>query len=901
MGTFQEKNAYGTKLRLGVQWNESSTDGTFTARPVIYRYDAASTSNYAGAYENVFKVWSNGTGTVLEGPNYDVPFGSDTHSGWWVCGQYQSHTVNKTHLAQTLEVWIRTNASFGTYDSDLGYFVTVGQMDFSFTLNVPPKTSYTVAYNANGGSGAPSSQVKWYGETLSLSSTVPKRTGYTFTGWNTKADGTGTNYASGANYTANAAATLYAQWSIITYTVSYNANGGSGTVANQTKNYGQSLTLASSGFTRSYYTLDGWATSASGNIAYNLGASYTSNAALSLYAHWKINAPAAPSGASATRNSDTSASVSWTRGTGANTTYSRIYIERQTDSGSWVSLGYVAGTATSYTDSTITSNHAYVYRVRAWNSTGYSSYSTSGSIYTTPAAPASVTGERSGSGTSVILTVGNDGTNTATGFDVQYRADGSDTWTNATVASSTGTPVTSVTINNMGGSYYFRVRNTRTSPALESAWTESGLVVTITPPNAPTLISPASGAIVGASGSTQSVTFEWQHNPIDGSAQTAAQVRYRKSTVSTWTTETVTTAQTKAITLDEGYSYVWQVRTKGAADDYGDWSNTQSFSVYAPPTVSITSPSGTIVGMPIQYAISYTDDYGVFSSGTISVKLSGNTLYTENLPETATTVGTASNITGTITTNEFLPSSGNTYVFEVTARSSDTLVSTVTASVAVSMGEPYHGTLTIENDPDTGYVSLTVGWDDSTSEVAAEYATVYRVTENGRLLLGDNLDIGAGILDKYAPLNTSYYYEVITHAESTAIAVEDFPNEIETLRWFVYWGNSLAWGRWNPRGGWKLSRPEKKRVHYVGREYPVSYDGTALDEEHSIEFTVVSYDEWHNGFDDLMHDGARGVYKSCDGKVFMADFDVEHTPNYTSPERIGTLSLTITRIDSGEL
>ena len=70
------------------------------------------------------------------------------------------------------------------------------------------------------------------------------------------------------------------------YTVSYNANGGSGSVASQTKIKGVNLTLASSGFTKTGYTLDGWATSASGNKAYNLGGNYTTNANATLYAHW---------------------------------------------------------------------------------------------------------------------------------------------------------------------------------------------------------------------------------------------------------------------------------------------------------------------------------------------------------------------------------------------------------------------------------------------------------------------------------------------------------------------------------------------------------------------------------------------------------------------------------------
>ena len=149
--------------------------------------------------------------------------------------------------------------------------------------------TYTISYNANGGSGAPSSQTKTYGTTLKLSSTKPKRTGYTFQGWGTSATDTSVNYAAGANYTSNANITLYAIWEANTYTVKYNANGGSGAPGNQTKTYGKTLTLSSTKPTRTNYIFKGWGTSASSTtVSYAAGASYTSNASITLYAIWEL-------------------------------------------------------------------------------------------------------------------------------------------------------------------------------------------------------------------------------------------------------------------------------------------------------------------------------------------------------------------------------------------------------------------------------------------------------------------------------------------------------------------------------------------------------------------------------------------------------------------------------------
>ena len=84
----------------------------------------------------------------------------------------------------------------------------------SYTLTIPAKPSYPVTYDANGGTGAPSNQTKYYGDSLTLSSVIPTRTNYSFAGWNTRADGTGTNYSAGGSYTGNATLTLFAKWTL---------------------------------------------------------------------------------------------------------------------------------------------------------------------------------------------------------------------------------------------------------------------------------------------------------------------------------------------------------------------------------------------------------------------------------------------------------------------------------------------------------------------------------------------------------------------------------------------------------------------------------------------------------------------------------------------------------------
>ena len=78
-------------------------------------------------------------------------------------------------------------------------------------ITVTNKT-YTISYNANGGSGAPDDQTKYHGTELTLSSTKPSRTGYTFMGWSTSSSATSASYQPGGKFNLNADTTLYAVW-----------------------------------------------------------------------------------------------------------------------------------------------------------------------------------------------------------------------------------------------------------------------------------------------------------------------------------------------------------------------------------------------------------------------------------------------------------------------------------------------------------------------------------------------------------------------------------------------------------------------------------------------------------------------------------------------------------------
>lgn len=162
------------------------------------------------------------------------------------------------------------------------------------TVTVPALAKYTISYNANGGSGAPSSQTKYYGKTLTLSTTKPTRTGYTFVGWAKSSTATTKDYSAGGSYTTNASDTLYAVWSANKYTITLDANGGTnGSVTSVSKTYGQSATLPSAADspTRVNYNFLGWSETMNATTAtWAAGASYTKaiTANTTLYAVWQL-------------------------------------------------------------------------------------------------------------------------------------------------------------------------------------------------------------------------------------------------------------------------------------------------------------------------------------------------------------------------------------------------------------------------------------------------------------------------------------------------------------------------------------------------------------------------------------------------------------------------------------
>ena len=263
-----------------------------TAVSMKVNYSSTGTStrtSYARLYHDV-----NATGRVASSSDfmgYAATFTSGTTSSS-VANQVAGYSLLDEVKGSSNNRFIFFPSRYGTKDTALEYntnWAVVSSIVLTVTTN---ETDYTLSYNANGGSGAPSSQtgtgVGSY--TFTISSTKPTRTGYTFLGWSLSSTATSASYQPDGSITLTASDILYAVWKANTYTVSYNANGGSGAPSNQTKTYGVTLTLSNTKPTRTGYTFSAWNTAQNGSgTSYAPGGSYTANAAVTLYAQWTVN------------------------------------------------------------------------------------------------------------------------------------------------------------------------------------------------------------------------------------------------------------------------------------------------------------------------------------------------------------------------------------------------------------------------------------------------------------------------------------------------------------------------------------------------------------------------------------------------------------------------------------
>ena len=207
----------------------------------------------------------------------------------WKAGSVPTISDNKTQVGTNNQSTAFDGTLSGTFNTSTTYYVKAyatnngDNTTLSTTaLEINPRS---ITFNSNGGSSV--EQIFVNSGSVATQPTDPTKDGYGFEGWYSN-EGLTTPVNWSAAITSNQ--NYYAKWGALKYDVTYNAGAnGTGSVEGQKKTHDVTLTLSSETFTREGYTQDGWSTTDGGSKDYELGGSYTANAAITLYPHWAIN------------------------------------------------------------------------------------------------------------------------------------------------------------------------------------------------------------------------------------------------------------------------------------------------------------------------------------------------------------------------------------------------------------------------------------------------------------------------------------------------------------------------------------------------------------------------------------------------------------------------------------
>jgi uncharacterized repeat protein (TIGR02543 family) len=228
-----------------------------TGYVITYNYNSATGGNSTAS--DVFQI--GGSALTLPTPTKT----GSTFEGWYEAADFSGSAIGNTYSpTQSRTIYAKWSAN-----------------------------QSTVTFNANDGSGSPatSTQSMTNSVATALTANAFTRTGYTFAGWNSLANGTGTNYTNQQSVTITGNVTLYAKWTANTYTVTYTYNSADGGTRPATNTFtvgGSAITLPTP--TRTGYTFGGWyAEVGLSTLIGNAGASYSPTANSTIYAKWTAN------------------------------------------------------------------------------------------------------------------------------------------------------------------------------------------------------------------------------------------------------------------------------------------------------------------------------------------------------------------------------------------------------------------------------------------------------------------------------------------------------------------------------------------------------------------------------------------------------------------------------------
>lgn len=539
--------------------------------------------------------------------------------------------------------------------------------------------------------------------------------------------------------------------------------------------------------------------------------------------------PAAPTVGTNTRHSDTQNAVTWTNNATTEAPYTTLTVERSQSGGTWTQIASVSRTATGYTDTTTSANHFYSYRVRATNAAGTAVSAASNVTFNTPAAPTGASATKTGAMT--VAVAWQDNSRTESNFEVQRNVDGG----TFAVAGTVGEGVTSFTDTSApGGTLTYRVRAYRGDLTATSA--PSNAVTTTTAPAAPTLTD-AWGpyAPTGAN-----LRISWQHNSLDGSLQSKADVLYNVGAGDTLHSVTGTAGHfdipitgipaTQVVTA--------RVRTYGLHAEPGPYSTPQSTTLADTPACHFTMPpiDGTVVvDLPIPVAWDYADEFPQAGWTLRLLDAIGATLRTW----TGTTQ-TAVSITGAVLTDD------SDFGLALEVRSGSGFIGVATRTFRTDFLTPTVPLVTAAFDPATLSVEVVATAGATGDLPPTDRLVLLRIDGHDGVtdseVLADPLPEGSVLLDYVPRLDATVTYRVqavasngafscadaqVTTASNGAVAINFGPGgaRLLTLQWDATLGRDL--------------QDDSEAFVFAGRPAPVVFAGEHTRESLSVAGTLL--------------------------------------------------------------
>lgn len=574
---------------------------------------------------------------------------------------------------------------------------------------------------------------------------VPEREGYDFEGWYEDPSFPGEPIESTEGSEGDKE--YYAKWKAHTYTVVYNSNGGSGTMANSTFTYDIAAALRNNTFTKTGYTFAGWATSATGGVIYTNGQSVKNltsinGGTVTLYAKWKVNTYTVKYDGNGNTGGSTASS-------------SHTYDEAKAlTTNGYTKTGYTFagwntkadGTGTSYADKTSIKN---LTATNGATVTLYAVWVTNPIIVTSEGYTGTYDGNahsmkvivNSPSGTTVTYSTSLNGTYSTTNptytnagtYTVYYKVTkaGYETITGSevvqinkaagkvTLSSSTGSltyPATdtfTVTENISGGELSLTISNNKivtatingTIVTTKSNTTAGTTTITVTSAETDNYYSASATYTIAVKSGTLNVTANGYTGVYDGKSHGITVTAPDGATITYTAVENGTYSSTNPTYTNAGtYTVYYKVVKSGYETVLG--SKTVKISK-APGKVTLSSSNGSFT-YPASGTINVTEN---ISGGDLSVKSSNSSIATAT-------------INGTVVTIKSGSTAGTATITVTSAETTNYYSASATYSVAVRSGGL--------NVSATGYTGTYDGNAHSITVTAPTGATItYSTTENG--------------------------------------------------------------------------------------------------------------------------------------------------------------------------